>query len=47
MDPKNISVNDYDYHLPIERIALHPLTERDASKLLVYKNGIIEEIYQT
>ena len=43
MDPKNISVNDYDYHLPIERIALHPLTERDASKLLVYKNGIIEE----
>ena len=43
MDPKNISVNDYDYHLPIERIALHPLPERDASKLLVYKNGIIEE----
>ena len=43
MDPKNISVNDYDYDLPIERIALHPLAERDASKLLVYKNGIIEE----
>ena len=43
MDPKNISVNDYDYNLPDERIALHPLKERDASKLLVYKNGNIEE----
>ena len=43
MNPKNISVNDYDYHLPDERIALHPLPERDASKLLVYKNGNIEE----
>lgn len=26
---------DYTYHLPQERIALHPLPERDASKLLV------------
>ena len=43
MDPKSISVNDYDYFLPDERIALHPLAERDASKLLVYKNGNIEE----
>ena len=43
MNPKAISVNDYDYHLPDERIALHPLAERDASKLLVYKNGNIEE----
>jgi len=43
MDPKIISVNDYDYHLSVERIALHPLAERDASKLLIYKNGIIEE----
>ena len=43
MNPRFISVNDYNYHLPDNRIALHPLTERDASKLLVYKNGIIEE----
>ena len=43
MNPRSISVNDYNYHLPDNRIALHPLTERDASKLLVYKNGIIEE----
>ena len=43
MNPKAITVNDYDYHLPDERIALHPLAERDSSKLLVYKNGAIEE----
>ena len=43
MNPRKISVNDYDYNLPDERIALHPLTERDASKLLVYKEGNIEE----
>ena len=43
MDPRLVSVNDYNYHLPDERIALHPLSERDASKLLVYKKGNIEE----
>ena len=43
MNPRSISVNDYDYYLPDDRIALHPLTERDASKLLVYKNGVIAE----
>ena len=43
MNPRSISVNDYDYYLPENRIALHPLTERDASKLLVYKKGVIEE----
>ncbi len=43
MNTKNISINDYDYHLPDDRIALHPLAKRDASKLLVYKNGNIEE----
>src|SRR5689334_21572794 len=37
--PKNISILDYTYDLPVEKIALHPLAERDASKLLVYKNG--------
>lgn len=42
-DPKKISILDYTYDLPTERIALHPLAERDASKLLVYKNGAIKE----
>jgi S-adenosylmethionine:tRNA ribosyltransferase-isomerase len=42
-DPKKISILDYTYDLPAERIALHPLAERDASKLLVYKNGNIQE----
>ena len=43
MNPKSISVNDYDYLLPDDRIALHPLSERDASKLLIYKDGVITE----
>lgn len=41
--PKNISIQDYNYELPAGRIALHPLAERDASKLLIYRNGSIEE----
>ena len=40
---KNIKIEDYNYSLPEERIALYPLAERDASKLLVYKNGQISE----
>ena len=47
MHPKDISINDYSYHLPDERIAAFPLNERDASKLLMYKEGIItEDIYK-
>ena len=42
-DPKNISILDYIYDLPVERIALHPLAERDASKLLIYQNGKIQQ----
>ena len=41
--PKNISIQDYTYHLPVEKIALHPLNERDSSKLLVYHDGKIEQ----
>ncbi len=40
-DPRTISIQDYTYSLPEERIAKYPLAERDASKLLVYKDGAI------
>lgn len=39
---KEILIKDYSYDLPQERIALYPLPERDQSKLLVYKDGVIE-----
>lgn len=42
MHPKNISIQDYNYHLPEEKIANFPLAIRDESKLLVYKNGNID-----
>jgi S-adenosylmethionine:tRNA ribosyltransferase-isomerase len=43
MNPKHITINDYDYELPEGKIAAHPLVNRDASKLLVCKHGNIEE----
>ncbi len=46
-DVKHISIKDYNYDLPNERIAKYPLNERDLSKLLVYKNQrILESQYQ-
>ena len=41
--PKNIAILEYIYDLPVDRIALHPLMERDDSKLLVYQNGKIQQ----
>lgn len=41
-DIKNISIDEYDYPLPEDRIAKYPLAERDASKLLVLKDGKIQ-----
>ena len=41
--PKNLSIADYTYELPEEKIARFPLEERDASRLLVYQDGIITE----
>lgn len=42
-DPKEIRIEDFNYNLPDERIAKYPLKERDASKLLVYRNGSISD----
>ncbi|HEY5393120.1 MAG TPA: S-adenosylmethionine:tRNA ribosyltransferase-isomerase [Hanamia sp.] len=47
MHPRNLSIKDFDYNLPEEKIAVYPLPERDQSKLLIYKNGhISEDIYR-
>ncbi|MBI2731545.1 MAG: S-adenosylmethionine:tRNA ribosyltransferase-isomerase [Sphingobacteriales bacterium] len=45
--PKDISIKDFTYHLPDEQIAKYPLPQRDESKLLLYKNGVIsEDVYK-
>ena len=43
MHPKELRIEDYTYLLPDERIAKYPLAIRDASKLLIYRNGEIAE----
>ena len=47
MHPKDISISNFTYHLPEGSIAAFPLEERDASKLLIYKDSnISEDIYK-
>ena len=43
MAAEKYSINEYNYNLPESRIAQNPLPQRDASKLLIYKNGKIQE----
>lgn len=43
MHPRDISINEFNYPLPEDKIAVYPLTERDASRLLIYRDGIISE----
>ena len=43
MHPKNLFIADFTYLLPENKIANYPLAERDASKLLIYKQGDIAE----
>ena len=43
MDPQQISISEYDYDLPESRIAMHPLAQRDSSKLLICINGNLTE----
>lgn len=42
-DPKNISIQDFTYGLPSDRIAEFPLSKRDESRLLVYNKGVISQ----
>jgi S-adenosylmethionine:tRNA ribosyltransferase-isomerase len=44
MHPRYLSTNDFNYHLPADKIALHPLGERDQSKLLIFKQEKINEV---
>lgn len=43
METKHIKISDYSYDLPDERIAKFPLSQRDHSKLLLYKHGEVSE----
>lgn len=43
MDTKHIRIDDYNYDLPDDRIAKFPLKERDHSKLLIYKKGVVSD----
>ena len=42
-DTKHITISEFNYPLPDERIAKFPLSERDQSKLLVYRRGEVSE----
>ncbi len=45
--PKKLSINNFTYYLPEEKIAKFPLIKRDESKLLVFKSGeILESKYK-
>ena len=46
MNIKEISIKDYNYELPDERIAKFPKSERDHSKILIYNKGnSVEDIF--
>jgi S-adenosylmethionine:tRNA ribosyltransferase-isomerase len=41
--PKELSISNFTYQLPDNRIAKYPLPERDQSKLLIYQSKTIHE----
>jgi S-adenosylmethionine:tRNA ribosyltransferase-isomerase len=43
IDTKHIRISDYNYPLPVERIAKFPMAQRDHSKLLVYRHGVVTD----
>jgi len=45
--PGELNIADFTYDLPNDRIASEPAAARADSKLLVYKNGIIQDKYFT
>lgn len=40
-----INLRDYEYTLPEDRIAKHPLEKRDSSKLLQYRKGVLSHFH--
>jgi S-adenosylmethionine:tRNA ribosyltransferase-isomerase len=40
--PEEVDIRNFSYDLPDEKIARFPLEQRDASKLLIYSNHVIE-----
>lgn len=48
MHPKDLSIQDFSYDLPDERIARYPVDERDLSKLLIYQDATITtDVYRS
>ena len=45
MYPQDLSIHDFSYELPDDRIAAFPLEERDRSKLLHYNRGTIKDYH--
>lgn len=43
VDPRTLAIADHSYELPEDRIAQHPLAERDQAKLLVYQGGQVRD----
>lgn len=43
MHPKHLSIHNFTYDLPDERVAKYPLEERDSSKLLVFDSEEISD----
>jgi len=43
MDPRAISIADVTYALPEDRIAQQPLSDRDASRLLEFRDGVLAD----